>query len=1162
MASINSLIDKYKQKLSSGLSQMENTLSSIVQDKPIYYDPNSLSGKAVNTLQKFSDTISRPFKTYGEEQIARPLAEGALQAHYGKGVLQKSMGVARGFGGAFSATPVGIASNLLTGVATGISKQARGTGGLTDAYKAALTPTSFATEGLGINNPLLAMGVDVLTSGGDPRSIKGFTKVGKGLFGSSDEIAHNLRDLDAAMDVLRTRKVSPEAREQALDAIKILSERHLTKDLRQKWLNQPLKLGKAIEKELTSARPQVYDTVLGFAEQSKTSRQTGRIKPGSVQSASQVAEELAVPPANLEKPGVSSISSLADDSKVSIGSTSQYNIGKLKTKDTKIIREAIDKVKPAFEKAVGGPITHGQVLKSANEFSEDVIKTIGRATTEKLSAAQLRLRQNIASLADRETVTPELLDALRTDATFARSTAQLLGQRGIEALPQTPAGKLKLQYLRAVNEVSDDIDGILAAAKGVDFTNPEQAANFYRQFVKPKMGDWVDKVRYSSMLSSPNTWINNFSSNYQGTGLVAPVEKTITGAIDWLASAFNPKRERQSFVGEGVEYAKGYYSNLGNAAKNFWDTLTGRAISSTQEMFNTPLTKKGTVGRVAEDVLSFPSKVLQATDEFFSTLAEGGSTKALEYRVSKGGKVADIAVQAGAEAKKRLFNAPFGLPEEGPVLKAIEFVPQKVAEARNSANPVLSTLAKFTFPFVRIPSNILKASVEYSPAGLITIPGATNKTEQLAKAIMGSGMALGAGMLASSGRLTFAEPKGEKQKNEFRAAGLQPYAIKVGDKWFSYSKFHPVVAFNLALAAAWKDAKDNQTMSESDLEAALTTGAKWLGFFADQSYVKNMGDLVAGLKGDSFSFSKLAANYPQQLIPYRALMGWVTRLFDPYQRTLDPEGSALDKQMQLLMMQIPGLSQTLPTRVDSKGNPVENQNRVINSFSPVGRVTTENPEAKGRYEKLRQESIQGKNEDAARSKVKQSGLPETYKNKTFYKDGDTVQSFEIPQEIQLTGKSLIDKELKSQYSSATEDVIKGVFTMFNTGQITKAQAEELLLKVKPSRAINFEAEAKRQKAAQEKSALNKQRRELLKGISEGTVSPAAAAPELSRISTQINILNGSARVRPVKVAKLSLGRSGSGRGGRSTKVKIKKIRVPKPKSIRRLKAKKVRRLSV
>lgn len=654
-----------------------------------------------------------------------------------------------------------------------------------------------------------------------------------------------------------------------------------------------------------------------------------------------------------------------------VESSPYFNTDRLNISDKakSTVSLAIEDVKPQIEAKVGKKLTNKEVVEVANNTASVLNKSVSRAETAAWEAKMLKARQQLAKQATDGTVTEDFINNLIAIKSQGTDIARKLQSLSIGAAPGEVTAKQAI--LEAVMKVTDNVDEIVAKSKGVDFNDYEQASQFYRQFVKPKAKDWVDMVRYSSMLSSPNTHINNFSSNAQGTGIVAPIEKTIAGGVDWLLSAINPARERTRFAGEGVAYSKGYASKLGDAWTNFKDTLSGKKMSSMQELHNIPLTAKGTVGRSVENTLSYPGKLLQAADEFFQTLTSGGVESQLKYREGKGMKVRDIQGQAYLEARKRLFNSEFGLKEDGPLLKALEFIPMKVAEARASSNPVISTVAKYTFPFVKIPSNLLKASVEYSPAGLATIPGAGDKITQLSKAMLGTAIGLSTATLVAGDRMTWAEPADPKKKELFKAAGMQPYSIKIGDSWYSYSKLHPAISFNLALVSAVRDAEKNQLLNSSQADTLLEGAAKWVNFYADQSYVKNIGDMVSATKGDAEAITRSLSNYPQQLVPFRALLGWVARMVDPYQRKVDPDGTILEKQIQQLMTQIPGLSQSVPARMGPGDVPIENQNRIFNAFSPV-RATNEVPENKALYN----ESVQ-KSKD---TKQKNADKKQTYEN--------------------------------------------------------------------------------------------------------------------------------------------------------------------------------------
>lgn len=623
-----------------------------------------------------------------------------------------------------------------------------------------------------------------------------------------------------------------------------------------------------------------------------------------------------------------------------------FNVNRLNVKPEvrQAVKTAVEQSKPQIEKMVGKTLSGKEVIETANRTANVLHKAVTRDETLKWESAMLKARQTLADQAQSGTVTQEFIDALLTVKTQGTDIARKLQSLSIGADPQRVTAKQIM--LESVLKQTDKADEVIKAAQGVDFNNFQQATEFYRRFIKPTKEEWMDTLRYNSMLSSPNTHINNIASNYQGTGIIAPIEKTLTGVFDWMRSPITGKR--QYFAGEGVEYTKGYYTNLGKAAKRFGEVFSGNAMGDYPELRDIPLATKG-VKQVAEDFLKVPQRALEAMDQFFTVLTSEGTKRSLEYKASKGAKVGDIAKEAASEAQVRLFRGDFGRKEEGPVLRAWEYIPQKIMEAKNSANPVVRLTAKLSFPFVRIAVNLFKQGIEYSPSGVSTIPGAKEKLPQFTKAFMGAMVGVGATMLATSNRITWAKPSSQKQRELWDQGGMQEYSVKVGDKWVSYSKLHPLLAFNLATVAGVKQALEKQSIDDNTGETILTSLGNIMRFYADQSYVKNIGDFIQAAEGGVSSFPKIASNYAQQFVPYRAFMGWLARTLDPLQRTTTQDAGAIQKQMEYFFMQIPGLRQSLPAKTGTTGEPIENKNRFINAISPA-RITTGNEKYRQAYE--------------------------------------------------------------------------------------------------------------------------------------------------------------------------------------------------------------------
>ena len=124
-----------------------------------------------------------------------------------------------------------------------------------------------------------------------------------------------------------------------------------------------------------------------------------------------------------------------------------------------------------------------------------------------------------------------------------------------------------------------------------------------------------------TLLSSPNTHIVNTASNLQGSGIIAPIEKTILGGVDFLKSAATGS-PRQYYAGEGATYAKGYYSKMGEAAHKFADVMRGRSMIQNPDVREIPLTTGG-LAHAVEKTLSYPLRLLEAADQFFQTLVKG-----------------------------------------------------------------------------------------------------------------------------------------------------------------------------------------------------------------------------------------------------------------------------------------------------------------------------------------------------------------------------------------------------------------------------------------------------------------------------------------------------------------------------------------------------------
>ena len=216
-----------------------------------------------------------------------------------------------------------------------------------------------------------------------------------------------------------------------------------------------------------------------------------------------------------------------------------------------------------------------------------------------------------------------------------------------------------------------------------------------------------------------------------------------------------------------------------------------------------------------------------------------------------------------------------------------------------------------------------------------------------------------------------------------------------------------------------KDSLNKQTLDESQAETVLMGLSKWVQFFADQSYMKNMGDFLASAKGDLEGPARYLAGYPQQLIPFRALMGWVTRIIDPNQRKVDPDGGILTKQLQQIATQIPFVSETVPPRLGPDGQPITTSlfDRVRNAVSPA-KMSSVNPEM---------EQIYGNTQEAAQIR----------KDTTIVKDQDKKNMMPVYEHVQsLKNNGNID-EAKNIVKGLSDEEYKIYTSIKNSRENTE-----------------------------------------------------------------------------------------------------------------------------
>jgi len=559
---------------------------------------------------------------------------------------------------------------------------------------------------------------------------------------------------------------------------------------------------------------------------------------------------------------------------------------KLNPEEKQTLKSSIEAVKPELEKIKGKTLSNEEVIKAA-KTSDILSKVTTREETLKAEAAILKARQKLVSL-DREIDNlikqgktenlrdkmKDLIDSLRIVSSTAADTGRKLQSFSIEAGDES----IRMAILKDIAKVESDTEKILREAANVDWENANSIAAFYRKFIKPTAREILDEYRYNNMLSNPRTHIRNAFSNLVQTVFTRPATLLVQGK-----------------VGETAKYYQGVIKNLPQATTAFLDAFSGKSGIAKPDIENIPTLK-------LPKVLTIPSRAMEAADRFFSTLIKGGEIAA--------GRTPEEAEKI---AEYSLFRQGLKPEGQGKILNAIDEATAGVYQLGKKI-PAL----RWFVPFVRTPMNFAKQWIEYSPMGVGTLWGATNKKEQLAKAMLGSIFTLIGAKLALEGNTTWAVPTDPKEKELFYASGRKPYSIRIGNRWVSMMYAEPF-ALALALPAAVKYYQSETKTALTDDQ--LTKLSKIIGataeYLSQQTFLEGVGNFVSLLRGDvDFTLSKNIGYTASQLIPLQGLVRWISTAIDPVYRKAKTAGEQIRSNLPFLSMTLQPY--TLPTGEPSK----------------------------------------------------------------------------------------------------------------------------------------------------------------------------------------------------------------------------------------------------
>lgn len=442
----------------------------------------------------------------------------------------------------------------------------------------------------------------------------------------------------------------------------------------------------------------------------------------------------------------------------------------------------------------------------------------------------------------------------------------------------------------------------------------------------------VNEVYINSILSGPKTHMINFLSNGLNTVLL-PAEKMVGGAL-----RADPTVMREGFRQfQGISLAlKDSFKMMGVAFKRGRNILDPEAAILEANGVDYHAIKSASENPVVRNVINgigsiirLPSRGLLTGDELFkqinyrSSLYSRLSTEAADL-VAAGKITKDEMASYIADRMATAFNTKGGAKSQVDLDFAREATFTQDLRSGSFSRGVQDftnrhPAMKLILPFVRTPTNILKAGLQRTPvlrrlSKSLRDDLASGDPRRLAaangKLVTGS-VVWGTGItLALEGKITGSGPNDPALRARMMETGWRPYSVVVDDgkggkRYIEYKRLEPFAMF-LGIAADVAEI-GGQVGEEEMGELASASMIAFVNNVASKTYLQGLIDTVEAISDPERYLPGLMRNYASSMIPLSAAQRELRKQKDPAMREVRSMVDALRNT-------IPGMSDDLPAR--------------------------------------------------------------------------------------------------------------------------------------------------------------------------------------------------------------------------------------------------------
>ena len=547
------------------------------------------------------------------------------------------------------------------------------------------------------------------------------------------------------------------------------------------------------------------------------------------------------------------------------------------------------------------------------------------------------LQEMVRTLPDRSQYTPEMRAQVMDALTTTRVTSQAATESGrsLNIHKRILSRDPEFKQISEINRVLKIMEGagvkrtddILDALKNIINDNPAEVNRFVYDVTHTKwekISDSVYELWLNGLLSNPMTHIVNTTSNALTLAGSMP-ERALASGIESIRAKVTGTA-KESYLGESKQEIFSLVKGIHAGTKRFFDAMkTGVTGTSKLE------TK---ISALPPSVQKFmPTRALMAEDELFKGFIENTELSRLAYRSAK---KEGLKGQPFQERINELLKNPTEEMLEQSAVKAKYLTFQK--DLGKVGNLVIKARdmipgAKYFIPFVRTPINIAKYSLERTPLNIPRIAYKSAKgelsglalSEEIAKMTSGGILGLGTYLLAEEGYITGGGPKNSLERAEKQRTGWEPYAVKIGGKYYSFARLEPLASI-MGIAADFNELKDKMTEDEK-----IKVGGAIAGSISKNITSKTFTQGYSRLNNAIFDPERYAEEAIEGLagsvIP--SGIAGISRTVDPYFR----EARGI---IDTVRSRIPLVSKEVPAKINVWGEPIKRPGTPITRFlSPV-----------------------------------------------------------------------------------------------------------------------------------------------------------------------------------------------------------------------------------